>query len=138
MCIKCHARKSILIFSYFGLFCICLQTLNGLFWFSHQIYRNLGRSISTQNKQIEFHSLPFNSIHDSVLYSPCVTVNFMRPEKKATIEFSMHKHIFDPNNVYTLHLFIHWSANWIWMMRFSYGSQMITMGSVLLTVHLPK
>lgn len=75
-----------LLLIYFALVC---SQFTELFQFSHQIYGNLGRSILTQNKQIGFLSLSFNSIHGIVFYSPCVTVIFMC-QTKSTIEFSMH------------------------------------------------
>lgn len=106
MCIKCYASKSILLFSYFGLFCTCLQSIQwDFFWFSHQIYGNLGRSIPTQNKQIEFHTFPFNSIHDSVLYSPCVTVNFMRQEKKPQLNIQCIQNTCLTQTMFTLYTY---------------------------------
>lgn len=96
------------ISSSFGIFCTCLQSINWAFFDFPKNLRKFG-SINFNSKQtnwISFISLQFDT-WQCVLFSIRYG-EFHTPGKNHNW----------PKQC--LRLLSHWSANWIWMMRFSY------------------
>lgn len=129
MWLKFHARKSIRLFILLLLsvyFALVSSQFIELFFFIFkftEIRVDQFRLKTNKLNFIHFLSIRCMTVY-SILHAPCVMVNFMR-QSKTTIESTMHKHMFDPNNVYAYWAIDHqiefeWCGSHVWIANNNY------------------